>query len=809
MNSAIDLIIKRKRRTVRARIKPFIAILGQADGTFYCDEAGRYWARFRGTKDANGNATHGQSFKVWAGESNYLPQAGRSVYVGAGLNGKLTVLGAVPEDLAEAGFDQRTFNPNDLYRHYVYTPNIVTFRSDALADEGNDTLKVNLNQLFYKDAYGQITRWNGTDENTHLDLADYATVTIDEHQYALITLRTLENEPAVYVSTPKSAFVDLDFDDIQECISKADPECIDSRVWRLYYNQTTLVANPETDLDVRQWVNVPARFGNPTIITERLRVRAGQQVIYYGEAPLILGELQMLGEGVLLGDPSADSAGSDAHYVTTQAESGLPNEFNLGALASGILKQTVAGSVSTPAIATAGTDYTTPTGTENLSNKTITASTLNSSPVGAVSPSTGNFTTLTAELAGFGQTTTPTAKAMIGGNSAFASWTNTGRNFVVEANTLTDNTGSGTIARRVASSIGPPTFAAGSSETITLAANLSIIGAPIAGTNVTLTKTVALLVETGAAASVAQIIRAAASQTANLLEIQNSSATILTNVTSGGRWDIGNVNSGAQMVNVFGSSVGTNMVMSIQGNGITNGGGHLILQMNAMTGTVYALRANVDSTAEGYFAIQQAGNGNATFLNRVIGTGDAKTIFEKNGGQAWSMGYDQSDSGRFKISSHANLGQNDRIVMDIDGATQLNRVTSGTNAVVDVMTFHHESSGTPAAGFGAGMVTNLESSTTLNRRASIIETLWNTATDSGAIADLVLSAYYNASGGNTKREGLRIRGDTGAVKMSVFGMPVVAQQTMGAATAGATYTATEQAMIQAVYDAVRNFGIGT
>ena len=49
----------------------------------------------------------------------------------------------------------------------------------------------------------------------------------------------------------------------------------------------------------------------------------------------------------------------------------------------------------------------------------------------------------------------------------------------------------------------------------------------------------------------------------------------------------------------------------------------------------------------------------------------------------------------------------------------------------------------------------------------------------------------------------------GARTIGFFGATPVVQQTMGAATAGAVYTAAEQAMIQAVYDAVRNIGIGT
>lgn len=62
----------------------------------------------------------------------------------------------------------------------------------------------------------------------------------------------------------------------------------------------------------------------------------------------------------------AGGAPDTAHYVTTQAESGLSAEFNLGGLTSGLLCQTVSGSVSTPAIATIGSDL-------NFASSTLSA----------------------------------------------------------------------------------------------------------------------------------------------------------------------------------------------------------------------------------------------------------------------------------------------------------------------------------------------------------------------------------------------------------------------------------------------------
>ena len=60
---------------------------------------------------------------------------------------------------------------------------------------------------------------------------------------------------------------------------------------------------------------------------------------------------------------------------------------------NGIAKGNGSGTITA---ALAGTDYTSPTGSENLSNKTITGSNINSTNVGSSSPATGAFTTLSA-----------------------------------------------------------------------------------------------------------------------------------------------------------------------------------------------------------------------------------------------------------------------------------------------------------------------------------------------------------------------------------------------------------------------------
>ena len=91
-------------------------------------------------------------------------------------------------------------------------------------------------------------------------------------------------------------------------------------------------------------------------------------------------------------------------------------------------------------------------------------------------------------------TTSPVSSLAVAGDRSTASWTATGKNFSVAANTLTDTTGSGVISSRVASSFGTPTLAASSAVDVVQAATVYIAGSPVAGTNTTIRETSALLI---------------------------------------------------------------------------------------------------------------------------------------------------------------------------------------------------------------------------------------------------------------------------------------------------------------------------
>jgi hypothetical protein len=117
----------------------------------------------------------------------------------------------------------------------------------------------------------------------------------------------------------------------------------------------------------------------------------------------------------------------------------------------------------------------------------------------------------------------------------------------------------------------------------------------------------------------------------------------------------------------------------------------------------------------------------------------------------------------------------------------LTRNDAGTNTVANVLTLAHNTSGTAAAGFGAGQLFTLESSTTADQSAGLIETLWATATHASRAARMVLSVYDTAA-----REGLRIEASGTAPMLGFYGHAAAAQAAAIAAADGTLASATAQ-----------------
>ncbi len=119
--------------------------------------------------------------------------------------------------------------------------------------------------------------------------------------------------------------------------------------------------------------------------------------------------------------------------------------------------------------------------------------------------------------------------------------------------------------------------------------------------------------------------------------------------------------------------------------------------------------------------------------------------------------------------------------------------TSG-NATFDMMTLFPTINQTGgASGASRGLYINPTLTSAADFRA-IEATVGNTASHT-------LIKLNNGS-----QDIFSVKGDA---KIGFFGVAPVAQQTMGAATAGAIYTSAEQDMIQKCYDTLRSFGLGS
>jgi hypothetical protein len=154
---------------------------------------------------------------------------------------------------------------------------------------------------------------------------------------------------------------------------------------------------------------------------------------------------------------------------------------------AGFLKNSVAGVIST---------NTSETGTGSLvlaTSPTFTTS-LDGDATFSAFPS---VTALT--MSGTSGTTTIRNSFRRSGNISSASWTTTGINASFAGGTYTDTTSavSDVIATRVGTNWGQPTLASTNAITVTNAATVYIAGAPIAGTNTTITNAYALNVASG------------------------------------------------------------------------------------------------------------------------------------------------------------------------------------------------------------------------------------------------------------------------------------------------------------------------
>lgn len=204
-------------------------------------------------------------------------------------------------------------------------------------------------------------------------------------------------------------------------------------------------------------------------------------------------------------------------------------------------------------------------------------------------------------------------------------------------------------------------------------------------------------------------------------------------------------------------------------------------------------------------------------LRTFSGGGDPFMHFAIQSGTEWAVGADNDFSDRFTVASTSQLASSQLLVIQTDGDTMVGHGSNSAGARLDVLKetaltdsiqamllLTHNTTGSAAAGFGARQRFALESSGSAGREALDIDVTWVTATDASRAARGVIYAYDTAA-----RECIRVEASGTAPMVSFLGAAAAAQQTGGAQTAGATWTSTEQGMLQTAYDALRTFGFLT
>lgn len=134
---------------------------------------------------------------------------------------------------------------------------------------------------------------------------------------------------------------------------------------------------------------------------------------------------------------------------------------------------------------------------------------------------------------------------------------------------------------------------------------------------------------------------------------------------------------------------------------------------------------------DGTFAVPSGGGGGGDLVNGGQSTG-ATVSYGTTDAQAAAIKTNSVE--RFSITGGASTG----------GAATLTNVTANTNTVEDVLKIRANSTGATAAGFGAGILFQGESSTTDNRDMGAIQAVWQTNTDASRTSQIVGRGVNNA-----------------------------------------------------------------
>ena len=193
-------------------------------------------------------------------------------------------------------------------------------------------------------------------------------------------------------------------------------------------------------------------------------------------------------------------------------------------------------------------------------------------------------------------------------------------------------------------------------------------------------------------------------------------------------------------------------------------------------------RVKETTTSTGTGTIQLAGavSGFQTFVAGVGGTNTTFYASEDANGTAWEVGIgtvaDASPDTLARTTVLANSNGNTSAItlssgthtvfgtypagkavfLDADGILNVDTASSATNSVTDVLVLKSQSTGTPAAGIGAGISFGIETAAGNVETGARIAAL---TTDVGSGAEDIDLVFYTMLGGSTANEALRVHDD--------------------------------------------------
>jgi len=206
------------------------------------------------------------------------------------------------------------------------------------------------------------------------------------------------------------------------------------------------------------------------------------------------------------------------------------------------------------------------------------------------------------------------------------------------------------------------------------------------------------------------------------------------NISGVSDWTVGLDNSDSDQFKITaGATLGsTDIITATSAGNVTIAGANTTTTKSSSGGTVTTTTANTSNTA----------GSNARELIQVAGStaNDAFTQYQVSGSTDWSVGIDNSDSDKFKISASSALGTSDEVVVDTSGNMTVTGNVSAPNvtasSAITGATGSFSGNVTSSAGSfsGAGMAASASSS-----GGNVIVSATNTSNTANSNAQLKAS----------------------------------------------------------------------